>query len=369
MLQRLNVSREGVALIEFAIVLPVLLLLLIGGAETARYLLFREKLESSATQLLSIVNQSNNVNKASLDRLYGALPALMKPYSSDSLRVVVTSISNPASGQTNCRAVAAWQYPEGGSRIAPTVGGPVDTKTIDLLGGDNVMTVEVFASYKPLTDSSITRSILGQNPTLYAYTYQHTRYGEFNLDPVTQTAIKYAGNDSNASCVQLARSAIRPTGSPATPVPPPPSPTPAPPSSADNYYQSKINAIGAARNGLYGGYDAANSAAADLIAIARNGSSFPGGDEACSSCSESIKRQAVLAAAYDYTPAFGILRGTTETEATAQESINLLRQIVGLSKEITINGIYYDQSTTDVATAHLNEAVANFQTRFGHPPQ
>lgn len=213
LLRRLGRNRQGIALIEFAIVLPVFMLLFIGSVETARYLLFREKLESSATQMLNIINQSSNVNKASLDNLYAAFPDLIKPYVSDDVQIITTQIVNPASGETNCQAVASWQYPEGGSRIAPKVGGPVDTRTISLLGGDNIVAIEVFATYKPLVDSSVTRSILGQNPLIYAYTYEHARYGQFSLDPVTQQPAAFTGSGQpDARCVQLSRSAVAPSG-------------------------------------------------------------------------------------------------------------------------------------------------------------
>jgi hypothetical protein len=184
-------NAEGIALIEFAIVLPVLMILFLGTIETARYFLFREKLETAATQMLDITTQNTNVNALSLDHLYSALPDMMTPYNMEQTRVIVTQIVrpvDPSPGQ-RCSTVALWQYLPGGSKIAPVVGGIADTGSIELSSGDNMMAIEVFTNYKPLLDSDFTRKVIG-NPEIYILSYGHTRYGSFNIDPSTGKTVK-----------------------------------------------------------------------------------------------------------------------------------------------------------------------------------
>jgi hypothetical protein len=181
-------SRAGAAMIEFALVLPVLVLLFLGMVETAHFLLFREKMESAASQLLDIMNQNQNLDVNSLNNLYAVVPEMMKPYPADQARTVVTQIVRPISPVPNreCSPTALWQYPQGGSKIAPNVGGGVVLGEINMAAGDNVSTIEITMNYKPYIDNKFTRTFLGGAQNMYTATYAHARYGSFNLDPVTR---------------------------------------------------------------------------------------------------------------------------------------------------------------------------------------
>ncbi len=182
---RLYADQRAAVLLEFAIALPVLLLLFFGVYEISRYLLFRERLESSAIQILDLITQGTNVDAASLDNVYATLPEMMKPYTALNPRIIVTQIVRPPGA---CRPVALWQFRPGGSRVAPTVGAAVDLGEIVLEAGDNVMAIEVMADYQPILDNSYAQNIIGQY-TQYVQSFGHTRYGSFNIDPNTARAL------------------------------------------------------------------------------------------------------------------------------------------------------------------------------------
>lgn len=223
-------NSSGIALLEFAIALPILLTLFYGTVEGARYYLYREKLDSAATQILDIVNQNTNVNAASLDRLFGAFPDLMSPYDIDAndTRIIVTQIvrpMDPGPGQ-ECAPVATWQYRQGGSRVAPEVGGAVNLGEIQMTSADNAMSIEIFTRYKPLIDNSLTRGIIGADEE-YTVSYGHTRYGTFNFDPNNGRRVVTACGGQNPP----------PTQPPPPPPPQPPvvePPDPEPPGNPGN---------------------------------------------------------------------------------------------------------------------------------------
>lgn len=181
LLKRLALEERAAVLLEFAIALPVLLLLFFGVYEVSRYLLFRERLESSAIQILDLITQNTNLNAASLDTVYATLPDLMLPYTLANSRIIVTQVVHPGG---NCRPAALWQFRPGGSRVAPTVGGPVNLDQIQLDVGDNVMTIEITGDYEPIADNGYVNGLLGSF-TQYVQSYGHTRYGSFNIDPNT----------------------------------------------------------------------------------------------------------------------------------------------------------------------------------------
>jgi Flp pilus assembly protein TadG len=177
---------RGIALMEFALILPLFLILSLGVIELAHFLQFREKLESSANQMLDIVNQNTNVTGESLDNLYRAFPLMMRPYDMDDPpRILVTQIERPPF-DPECKPVVSWQYPlVGGSNIAPNIGGFANTGDITMAPGDHLIAIEVFAPYVPLINNGFTRNLFSGNRSTYIVHYQHTRYGAFRISPNT----------------------------------------------------------------------------------------------------------------------------------------------------------------------------------------
>jgi hypothetical protein len=183
--------RDGSALVEFAIALPVLLFIFLGIVEVSRFLLFRDKFQSSASQILDIINQGANVNKTSLDNLYSALPDMMKPYTGGDAQIIVTQIIKPLPPTPDqaCAPIAAWQYTAGGSKVASNAGDIAKTGDIAMVNGDNVMVIEIFVNYTPFFDNEFSKSFLGGFQRMYTATYAHVRYGSFNIDPVSGTVV------------------------------------------------------------------------------------------------------------------------------------------------------------------------------------
>lgn len=185
LISRLYADERAAVLLEFAIALPVLLILFFGVYEISRYLLFRERLESAAIQMLDLITQGTNVDATTLDNVYSTLPPIMLPYSAENPRIIVTQIVRPPG---NCQPVSLWQFREGGSRIAPTVGSRVDLDQIVLEPGDNVMAIEVMADYRPVINNRYTQGFIGEFRQ-YVASFGHTRYGSFNIDPTTARVV------------------------------------------------------------------------------------------------------------------------------------------------------------------------------------
>lgn len=180
LLKRFVGDERAAVLLEFAFALPVLLLLFFGVYEISRYLLYRERLESSAIQILDLITQSTNVDAASLDNLYATLPTMMEPYQLINPRIIITQIVLPPG--VNCKPVALWQFRPGGSKVAPIVGQPANLDQIRLTVGDNVMSIEVTADYQPISANQYVSNLLGQYGQ-YVQSFGHTRYGSFNINP------------------------------------------------------------------------------------------------------------------------------------------------------------------------------------------
>ena len=103
-LTRLRDDHRGVAAIEFAIVLPFMLVLYIGGVELGDGMAIQVKVTDTTHIVADLVTQqTTTTTKAMVDTILGASSATMAPYSSPpysaaNLVVTVSEVSTNASG-------------------------------------------------------------------------------------------------------------------------------------------------------------------------------------------------------------------------------------------------------------------------------
>jgi len=201
MLSRSLRETRGTVLIETALILPLLILMFYGVVEVSRYILYREKLQSAVLQSLDVINQNTNVNAASLDHLFHAIPTMMAPYAFTNPQVLVTQVIRPSDLTKECAAVAVWHYPAenaGISKVAKREYAIADTGGIVLRANDSLMSFEVMADYTPILDTSFIRKLLGSaSLRLYKVGYVHARYRAFSLHPQTGRPVRKPCKQSN----------------------------------------------------------------------------------------------------------------------------------------------------------------------------
>ena len=151
-LRRFRSERDGAILIEMAFAMPVLLSLLLGGVEIARYVLLHQKLDRVASSIADLVSQSETVSAADLQNIFDAAKYVAKPFelASDGT-VVVSSVTNPL-GSAN--ATVNWQRSGAGTGTATsrvgTEGGAASLPTgFTLADGQTIIVAEVFFDYQP----------------------------------------------------------------------------------------------------------------------------------------------------------------------------------------------------------------------------
>ncbi|MFN4009226.1 MAG: TadE/TadG family type IV pilus assembly protein [Pannonibacter sp.] len=103
-------DRRGVAAVEFALALPIMLILMIGSAETTEALNYKRKVNQVAISVADLVAQAETVSKADMTDIMYASSLIMEPYSASKLKVIVASIEFDAKGA----AKVAWSINETG---------------------------------------------------------------------------------------------------------------------------------------------------------------------------------------------------------------------------------------------------------------
>jgi Flp pilus assembly protein TadG len=105
LLRRLWRDRRGVSLVEFALVVPIFSLMILGGTEIARYILLNQKLDRLATQVSDLTSQEVSVTASDLSNIFDASLNVAWPFNIQSNGVVIVS----SVGWTNNRAQVLWQ--------------------------------------------------------------------------------------------------------------------------------------------------------------------------------------------------------------------------------------------------------------------
>lgn len=145
-------AQKGIAAVEFALVLPVFMALLIGGTETTFLLMQSERVDRIAYSVTDIITQSETLTKTDLDTTFLAAAQLMQPFDFNANGVVIVSSVYKPSGGT---ATIKWQYAGGGalaraSKIGYVGQTPSLPDNMSLNDNDNVIVSEVYYAYKPL---------------------------------------------------------------------------------------------------------------------------------------------------------------------------------------------------------------------------
>lgn len=114
---RFAVSTRAVAAVEFAMVMPVLLLLFLGSFDAGNAIAVYLKVRSATYSLAAITNQygtgNNAISTTGMTAITGATTAVLAPYSSTPTVVVISQIK----ATSNTQAVVSWSYSPTGTAL------------------------------------------------------------------------------------------------------------------------------------------------------------------------------------------------------------------------------------------------------------
>ncbi|HEV7346393.1 MAG TPA: TadE/TadG family type IV pilus assembly protein [Devosia sp.] len=177
LLTRFRRVEDGTAAVEFALVLPIMLMLYIGSVEVSLLISMDRKLQSVAGALGDLVARSDgSISAGTLDDYFKAAAGIMTPHSTDELKQVVTQVKLTDTGI----ATVVWSREYSGGDVS------VGTKYLDgeeienfpaamkAVAGDNyVIIAEGSYAYPPLYGFAFKSTV-----NLYRQNYFMPRFGE-----------------------------------------------------------------------------------------------------------------------------------------------------------------------------------------------
>jgi len=130
-------DRRAVAVVEFAIVMPLMLMLTMGTFEATRAVRAKMKADFAAQTFADLIAAQNAVDSVALTNFCNGAQMVMVPYTTTSLKAAIASVTNGAVDwtDTSCGSASAISNP---TSVATTLSGG---------GGNSVIIVQTTYSY------------------------------------------------------------------------------------------------------------------------------------------------------------------------------------------------------------------------------
>lgn len=154
---RLLGCRAGNVAVEFALAVPVLLMLMLASAELARFVILHQKMDRVATTISDLVSRAETINEGEMADIFTAVGEVAYPYDLADLGVViVSSVVNPDGNGP----IVAWQRSGGGSYSATSqVGTEGNDATLtgdfEVREGETAIIAEVYFDFTPFLSEMI----------------------------------------------------------------------------------------------------------------------------------------------------------------------------------------------------------------------
>ena len=138
-------QESGIAAVEFALILPVLLVLWIGGVEVTGALSVDRRLNNLASSIGDLVARSASITNAQVDDIFAMAPSALFPYDSTGASLRITAVWVDEAGVPS----VTWSRAKGG-HAAYAAGAEVDSVPESLrLPESQVIMSEVMYQYRP----------------------------------------------------------------------------------------------------------------------------------------------------------------------------------------------------------------------------
>jgi Flp pilus assembly protein TadG len=149
-LSRCLKDERGMSAVEFALLLPLLVTLYLGGVEVSQAITIDRKVTLVARTVADLSSQVSSISDSDMTNILAASTSVVAPYSTTNMKVTVSQITIDANG----RATIAWSDSKNGTKR--TVGSTVTLPTALAVKNSSLIWAEVSYAYTPTVGYVIT---------------------------------------------------------------------------------------------------------------------------------------------------------------------------------------------------------------------
>jgi Flp pilus assembly protein TadG len=110
-IRRFARARRGLSAVEFALILPLMLTLFLGGTEITQGITIKRKVTIATRTIGDLVTQDVSITNTELAAIFSATTAVLAPYAPGNLEMVVSSVTIDADGNAKIK----WSEATGGA--------------------------------------------------------------------------------------------------------------------------------------------------------------------------------------------------------------------------------------------------------------
>jgi len=141
--RRFGDDQSGLAALEFALILPIMVALYLGGVEIGDALTIKRKVTSVTSSLSDLVTQAKVIDDKDMSNIFDAATSIITPYDENKLRIKVSGVAIDSKG----KATVAWSDARNDTPLAKH-------SVVTLPNGINqkdsfIVTTEVHYDYQP----------------------------------------------------------------------------------------------------------------------------------------------------------------------------------------------------------------------------
>lgn len=149
-------DRRGVAAVEFGLVAPVMLVMLIGTIEVSRALAMDRRFGLVTSMVGDLVAREKTMSAADLNAIYDIVAHVMSPYSPSTLKIKVIPVkANPNNASQTLVYAASTNRPSYHGATQPAKCSSYTLTSGMVAAGASVIVVETSYQYAPMFVNSI----------------------------------------------------------------------------------------------------------------------------------------------------------------------------------------------------------------------
>lgn len=150
--RRFRRDKSGLAAVEFALILPVMITMFFGVEELSLALSCRANVVNVASTTADLVAQQSTTTVADINNTFKAANAILYPFDPSVAKITLTSVTYDTGTKSLTVGNVAWSQTQGGTKRSGTMTLPAGV----LVAGQSVIVAEITYPYTSPTTKFVT---------------------------------------------------------------------------------------------------------------------------------------------------------------------------------------------------------------------